>query len=592
MRCPRCRNEWDVTQGPCPSCGFALSSGQGATTRRVLPPSQTAQPQQQGGFPVRQQPVTPPGDQPSGARAPLAAHPSRNPASMPGSPRSPFVQAPVTPRPAASPTVPVTPGNSGIFPPASNTPVAPNPSAKSLSQERQNSGSMPSINRMARAVPQRPQNTIATDPGATSAARPQVAPRASRLVTDPLPGNVTHLQSLRPPSSPQARRETTSAYTADVSARARATDQDQLAPGMLLRSGRYRLHEVIEKQRWLAGVYEATWTAEDAQRGGARVTVTEVVIPDTDPMVVHSTLRAATLALSSVGRHSHIPALWDAFSDHGRSFFVFETVEGESILARMRRTGHALSEREVVDCCAQMIDVLELLAQQSPPFAHGLIRPDHVIIARGGTHYILSNFSIILAGGATQFVTGMERTQLSPYTAPEFVRGSVDTRSDLFSLLATAYHAVTGSIPAGMSGSIPQPQRLNPAISAQFDAILTRGLRPVASQRYQRPSELRQDVLAMRSVSGSLVEEGRGARRLPANEPRAEVPAVQLPDSVAQVLQSLDPDADLDDQRQLLPRPEELPPLPARNDWMFSSIWIAAILVALVVLLAFSRGLM
>ena len=32
-----------------------------------------------------------------------------------------------------------------------------------------------------------------------------------------------------------------------------------------------------------------------------------------------------------------------------------------------------------------------------------------------------------------------------------------------------------------------------------------RGLRTVPNQRYQRPSELRQDLLAMRSVSGTLV---------------------------------------------------------------------------------------
>src|SRR6266568_917753 len=152
-----------------------------------------------------------------------------------------------------------------------------------------------------------------------------------------------------------------------------------------------------------------------------------------------------------------------------------------------------------------MTEVLELLAQQSPPLVHGLISPEHIMITRSGSRYVLTNFSIVLAGGATQFISGIDRTRLSVYTAPEFVRGVIDVRSDLFSLLATAYHTVTGSVPAGVSGSIPQAQQLNPYVSAQLDAILAKGLRPVASQRYQRPSELRQDLLAMRSVSGTLV---------------------------------------------------------------------------------------
>src|SRR5438270_676004 len=151
------------------------------------------------------------------------------------------------------------------------------------------------------------------------------------------------------------------------------------------------------------------------------------------------------------------------------------------------------------------MDVLEILSQQSPQLVHGLIRPEHIILSRNNSQYILTNFSIVLAGGGTQYIAGMERSYLSAYTSPEFIRGVVDVRTDMYSLIATAYHAVTGSVPAGISGSIPQAQRLNPNVSSAFDAILSKGLRTVPNQRYQRPSELRRDLLAMRSVSGTLV---------------------------------------------------------------------------------------
>ena len=341
------------------------------------------------------------------------------------------------------------------------------------------------------------------------------------------------------------------------------------------------------------------WIAQDAQRGASQVMICELVLPENGSLVMQSTLRTATMALTSVGRHPHIPTLWDAFSDRGRNFFVFEPIQGESLLNRMRRTGRAMAEQDVIECCLQMTEVLELLAQQSPPLVHGLIRPEHILVGRSGSQYILTNFSIILAGGATQFVSGIDRSRLSPYAAPEFVRGVIDVRSDLYSVMATAYHAVTGSMPVGVSGSMPQAQRLNPNVTPQFDAILGRALRPIASQRYQRPSELRQDLLAMRSVSSTLVP-GSGQR---SEKPMFQVPdgvergqkfeqaaAQQYPDSVAQALQSLAPMDDEDEQRLLLPRPEELPPLAERNDMLHAAIWLGSILICLVLVIIFSRG--
>lgn len=236
---------------------------------------------------------------------------------------------------------------------------------------------------------------------------------------------------------------------------------------------------------------------------------------------------------------------------------------------------------------------------------HGLIRPEHILVGRTGSQYMLTNFSIVLAGGATQFVAGIDRTRLSPYVAPEFVRGVIDVRTDLYALMATAYHAVIGSMPTGVSGSIPQAQRLNPNISAQFDAVLGKGLRPIASQRYQRPSELRQELLAIRPISSTLAPGSagqgpgqplnrvadsaeKGQKFGPAAAQAAQA-AQSVPDSVALALQSLAPDND-QDERLLLPRPEELPPIEERNHVLGAAIWLGAIAVCLVLVIIFSRG--
>ena len=282
--------------------------------------------------------------------------------------------------------------------------------------------------------------------------------------------------------------------------------------------------------------------------------------------------------------------------------FVFEPAEGESLSARMRRTGRALSEQEVVECCSQMVDVLELLSQQTSPLVHGLIRPEHIIVGRDN-HYTLTNFSILMAGGASQLVAGLDRTLLSPYMSPEFVQGAADIRSDLYSLLATAYHIATGSTPAfdGVAGTIPSAQRLNPTVSVQFDQLLTRGLSPSLGRRYQRVSELKYDLLGVRAVLGI-----EAARSLP---PAGEVNFSQLVqsqaplpqsassggfDTVAQMLPTILSSELVDeeqDQKMLLPRPEDLPPMAKGNDTVRSILWFVGILVCVIVVVVLSRML-
>jgi len=365
-----------------------------------------------------------------------------------------------------------------------------------------------------------------------------------------------------------------------------------LLPGTILHNGRYRLHELQDRQEWAPGVFEAMWIGQDAQRGASQMMICEVVLPNLASVTTQSKLRAATIALAAVSRHPHIPTLLDAFSEQERTFFVFEPIDGESLLARMRRTGRALSEQDVIDCCLQVAEILEMLSQQTPPLVHGLIRPEHIIVRR--SEYILTHFSIVLAGGATQFISGIERP--SPYTAPELAHGVVDGRSDLFSLLATAYHLVTGSAPTQIGGSIPQAKRLNPNVSTPFDAILSRGLRPSANQRYQRPAELLHDLLAMRSVNGSLVSKAGRTGQVPvqAPSPKTELstPATNSGTSASQALPMLlTPLDDVEERVLLLPRPEELPPMAEGNDSRNAAIWLGILLLCMIIIVILSGRL-
>jgi hypothetical protein len=609
MTCPRCGNEWDVSKSPCPRCGLLVHLpgrlGARSVNTPVSPPQKP--PLQSGNSPaVKLQGNTPaptlPGMGMSNFTSPLPApRPTResmSPSRMPYQPSSAFSHQGQKSGDAAPSSLSFTPIPRTPLPPASMDTKSTSPSTNTQRRDvstgkGESVGNEQLSPQSARTLPVRPQFT-ATDASQVSVGStishtppgPSVPMPPHRLVTKPLRRGGQHLTSIRRLQPPLM----------DSGGQAPLTGQVQpLVPGTLLRGGRYQLQEQQERQDWLHGVYEVWWVARDAQRNAMPVMICEVMIPDSGSIVVQSTLRAATMALASVGRHPSIPTLWDAFSDQGRNFFVFEPVEGESLLARMRRTRHALPEQDVIECCLQMTEILELLNLQSPPLVHGLIRPEHIIEVRQNGQYVLTHFSIIMAGGANQFIAGLERSQLSPYLVPEIMRGSIDVRSDLYSLLATAYYAVTGSVPSPIDGVIPSARQLNPMISVQFEAILTRGLHANAAQRYQRPSELRQGLLAIRSVNGTIIPVSSAGQDLEwAGSKQSAFPEQPqaVSDSVAQLLPNMMAPAleDVEEElRVLLPRPEELPPMAKRNDMQLAFFWIAGILVCLIILVILSR---
>ena len=103
----------------------------------------------------------------------------------------------------------------------------------------------------------------------------------------------------------------------------------------------------------------------------------------------------------------------------------------------------------------------------------------------------------------------------------------------------------------------------------------------------------------MRSVSGKLVpgsagqDLGQSLSRVADSAEKGQkfepAPVPPVPNSVAQALQSLAPDDD-ENQRLLLPRPEELPPMEERNNLLRAAFWLGAIAVCLVLVIVFSRG--
>jgi len=363
---------------------------------------------------------------------------------------------------------------------------------------------------------------------------------------------------------------------------------EELAEGGSLRNGRYLLRRLISRQVWQKRAYEAFWLAQDVQRGGVQVFISDVGLPAYDTAAT-TVLRNATNTFLSIGQHARIPALWDAFSERRRNLFVFEATEGMTLLSSIRQRKRAHSEAEVVDLCLQILDILAFLSQQPAPVVHGWIRPEHILLSGSDHKSSLIGFSVVMAGGGWQYLAGLERLRLSPYTVPELGNGLIDIRADLYSLLSTAYFAATGSVPARVATSaiVPKIRRLNPQLSEEFEEILAKGLHARASQRYQQVEELQQALQALLPSLTKPKEETVVVLR------EREKPSVE--DTVARMLPemfAIDFDGEEREKVALLPKPEELPPLRTGYEWLWASACFGMILLGLALLVGISRGML
>lgn len=576
MICPRCSNEWAGSQGICPRCGLNV---RGSTPLEARLPDAVQQPTTQPGdlFYVQQEPF---------------------PARATQTDDFPWPNTPV-------PGLPGTRSASGR--------LAANDAAQGLPGTRPMSGGLAGNSPAAQGLP-------GTRPMSGGLAGPESLPGSGNLhAGGSLSGKLSGSGPLEQ-RQPGAHASASNFPSADASWSAYAASSpggfartDPLAgpaagaayivpsatrplvPGALLRDGRYRLQDLLERQDWLPGVFEAAWIGRDTRRGELPVMICEVVVPDLASLIKQSDLQNASRALAATGRDSRIAALLEAFSDQGRSFFVFEHIDGENLLTHLRRSGHPLAEAEVIELCWQMCEVLDLLSHQHPPLVHGQIRPEHIYLGRTNQQFILGNFSPLIVIGATQFIRGVEPRHLSPYSPPEFPGDMINVRSDLYSLLATAYHAVTGSTPSSTNTVIPRARQLNPAISFKLDTILTKGLHPAAQQRYQSPAELRQDLLALRasedrkarsrSISAELGRELNPAQA----DSLASLGETPTPAPFAFPIQITPLASELElKQAVALPQPETLPPLREGQQYL-AAIEAAVVILGLIAVTVFSN---
>ncbi len=221
--------------------------------------------------------------------------------------------------------------------------------------------------------------------------------------------------------------------------------------------------------------------------------------------------------------HPNIVSITTAEKQDNIFFIVMEYVPGDTLETIIGGTGGLAPERSA-DYAAQIARALEHAHAQG--VIHRDLRPPNILVSKSGVLKVAdfgtSRFLELAAHSTT--VIGSP-----PYMAPEQFVGKAVFASDLYSFGVTLYQMLTGMLPYDppppnqldklMSGELVRAPRLdNPAVPKALNDIVMKALAPDVSRRYQRATDMLQDL----ELAGR-----------PAGQTVGAVPAVQRRQAVA-----------------------------------------------------------
>lgn len=267
-----------------------------------------------------------------------------------------------------------------------------------------------------------------------------------------------------------------------------------LEPGKLINQ-RYRVTEILG-QGGMGSVYRAV-----DENLGVEVALKEnLFMSDEYARQFH---REAVILATL--RHPNLPRVTDHFVIEGQGqYLVMDFIEGEDLRQRMDRE-KTIPEDEVIIIGAAICDALHYLENRTQPIIHRDIKPGNVKITPTG-HIFLVDFGlakVIHSGEAT--ATGA-RAMTPGYSPPEqYGTARTDHRSDLFSLGATLYAALTGYIPedalarAMEQASLTPIRQYNPQVSKQLADVIEKSLAVRPDERYQSALQFKEALLSSKN---------------------------------------------------------------------------------------------
>lgn len=272
--------------------------------------------------------------------------------------------------------------------------------------------------------------------------------------------------------------------------------------------GNYRILEKIG-----AGGQGTVYRATDTKLG--RAVVVKVLPPELTVKEANLKRFEREARLASALDHPNICTIFDLNDIEGVHFIAMQYVEGKNV--RELVNGRPLDLRSALAIAIQVADALD--AAHARGIIHRDIKAGNVMVTPSGQAKVLDFGLAKLMDAEGAGPGGIHHTDLTEvgipygtatYAAPEQAKGErVDARADIFSTGVLLYEMLTGTWPFKGKTSVDvrhavlhdEPEPLDQArpggAPAQLQLILDRTLAKDPKQRYQKVSELRDDLRAV-----------------------------------------------------------------------------------------------
>jgi serine/threonine protein kinase/CheY-like chemotaxis protein len=241
-------------------------------------------------------------------------------------------------------------------------------------------------------------------------------------------------------------------------------------------------------------------------------------------------------------RNPNVVRVYDhGITDEGLPYLVMEYIAGEALSSRIARLG-PMTPPEVASLVDRLARVLDEIHARG--LVHRDVKPENVLVldaadAPEGFEVKLVDFGLAKARGGPSDAVFVQGTP--SYMSPESLTGAPPgPLADLWALAATAFMALTGTLPFGggvldevvkhvRAAPLPVPSAVNPRLSPEVDAWFARACARAPDERFQTPSELAAALASACKTSigpppPTAFGKERGEKGLAATEPDLKLP--------------------------------------------------------------------
>jgi serine/threonine protein kinase len=188
--------------------------------------------------------------------------------------------------------------------------------------------------------------------------------------------------------------------------------------------------------------------------------------------------------------HAGLPKVTDQFFYEQNYYLVMDYIEGDTLDSLFIMEGEPYGEKEILPWFYQLCEILDYLHSQDPPIIYRDLKPSNIIISA-------ENEVKLIDFGTARFFSPdkMKDTFImgTPgFAAPEqYGTDQSDARSDIYALGATFYFLLTRKNMESAKFNFPPARSLNPAVSVDMEALLSRCMHINPKERFASIKEVK-----------------------------------------------------------------------------------------------------